>query len=919
VVLGAVQQLVAQVHSPQLARLVRLDSSLDRELGLASLELVELLSRLEELFGVSLPSTILSEAGTPRDLVKAVRRATPHAIRRQPRFPAPFPSGVGGGVPEEALTLVDALVWHATMAPGRIHIRVLGDEGVVEELTHSALLRAGQSVALDLLAHGVAHGDRVALMLPTAPGYFTSYVGVLLAGAVPVPIYPPTRPSQLEDHLRRQVRVLDNAAAVALVTVPEARSLARLLRAQVPSLAHVLVASELSASGPEGARVPALASDVALLQYTSGSTGTPKGVVLTHANLLANIRAMGRAAQVSPEDVFVSWLPLYHDMGLIGAWFTSLYFGIPLVVMPPTAFLARPARWLWAIRDHRGTLSGGPNFAYELCRRATDAELEGLDLSSWRIAFNGAEPVSARTVTAFADRFARYGLRREAITPVYGLAECSVCLTFPPLGRGPVIDRVSRDPLLRSGDAVRAEVDDSDVQEFVGCGRPLAGHGIRVVDAAGHELGERQEGRIEFQGPSATSGYYRNPGATAALIRGDWLDTGDLGYVAAGDLFVTGRVKDLIIRAGRNIHPEELEEAVGNITGIRKGCVAAFASPDKVTGTERLVVLAETHETSPEARAALHERINAVAVDLLGGPPDDIVLAVPRTVLKTSSGKIRRSASRTLYEQGAIGRRRWPGWLGTARLAWPAALPQLRRVRRAATAIAFNGSIWMLIGVAALPLLTLMLLLPYRSWRLAAGRTAIRLLFRLSGAPLVVDGDHHLEGLERFVIVANHPSFLDGFVLAAAVPASITFVAGEVFARQALSGFVLRRIGVAFVERTDRDKSIADTARLAGKARAGVNLVFFPEGGLSPVPGLRPFHLGAFTAAATSGNPVVPVAIDGTRSILRPGRRFFCRGAIHVAIGQPIMPTGEDFGAAVQLEHAARDVILAGCGEPDLG
>jgi len=918
VVLGAVREIVTQVHSAELGRSARLDSSLDRDLGLASLELVELLSRLEELFDVHLPSTLLGQADSPRDLANAVLRATPSATSRRPESLPTSPAVPGFGVPEQALTLLDALDWHASATPDRSHLRVLGDEGTEAELTYADLLRAGRSVAGSLAAHGVMPGDKVALMLPTGAEYFASFVGVWLAGAVPVPIYPPGRPSQLEDHLRRQVRVLDNAGAVALVTVPEARSLARLVRAQVPTLTKVLVASELSTSGEERLPMPSRASDLALLQYTSGSTGAPKGVVLSHANLLANIRAMGRAAQVAPTDVFVSWLPLYHDMGLIGAWFTSLYFGIPLAVMAPTVFLARPARWLWAINEHRGTLSGGPNFAYELCLRATDGELDGLDLSSWRIAFNGAEPVSARTVTAFAERFARYGLRRQAITPVYGLAEVSVCLTFPPLGRGPLIDRVNRESLLRNGDAIPAASHDQEARAFVACGRPLAGHAVRVVDAGGRELGERQEGRIEFRGPSATSGYFRNAEATAELIRGDWLDTGDLGYLAAGEVYITGRVKDLIIRAGRNIHPEEIELAVGTIPGIRKGCVAAFGSPDPATGTERLVVLAETHQTAPEALVILRERINALIVDLLGAPPDDIALAPAGSVLKTSSGKIRRSATRSLYEEGLIWRRPMPAWLQTARLIASAATAQVGRTRRAVTAIAFNAFTWILVGTVGLPLVGLMIVLPSRRWRLAFARHAIRLLLHLSCTPLVVEGADGLRGVERFVVAANHPSYLDGFVLTAVLPPSITFVAGEVFAPQIFAGFILRRIGVYFVERADRDKSTADTTRLADLARAGANLVFFPEGGLSPLPGLRPFHLGAFVAATGSGNSVVPIAINGTRSILSPSRRFFRHSAVHVRIGQPIAPSGDGFDAAVRLARTAREAILAGCGEPDL-
>ena len=274
---------------------------------------------------------------------------------------------------------------------------------------------------------------------------------------------------------------------------------------------------------------------------------------------------MGKAVQVTSTDVFVSWLPLYHDMGLIGAWLGSLYHAFPLVVMSPLTFLARPERWLWAIHKHRGTLSASPNFGYELClRKIPDTALAGLDLSSWRMAFNGAEPVSPETIARFAQRFGQYGLRPQAMAPVYGLAECSVGLAFPPPGRGPLIDCIRRDSFMRTGHAEPAGSDEADVLRVtrMRAGR-FSGHEIRIVDATGRELGERVEGHLEFKGPSATSGYFRNPEQTRLLFHGEWLDSGDFAYMAEGDVYLTGRSKDIIIRAGRNIYPYELEECRG--------------------------------------------------------------------------------------------------------------------------------------------------------------------------------------------------------------------------------------------------------------------------------------------------------------------------------------------------------------------
>lgn len=920
-VLALVRGLVTEVHPHATPPPVTLDSTFDN-LGIGSLELAELLLRVQDKFGVVLPPHILARAETPRDLVAAVARGHPalgnHRVDDRGMVSLPV-TPRGALAPETTVTLNDAFNWHVGATPDRTHIRILDDAGGAMDVTYAALHRESAAVAAGLIAHDVMPGETVAIMLPTCRAYFVIFAGVILAGAVPVPVYPPARPSQLADHLRRTTGILANARATMLVTVPEAVTLGHLLRANVESLRHVIVPETLTGAGEDAP--PSLprprAGDLALVQYTSGSTGQPKGVALTHSNLLANIRVMGQAAAASGTDRFVSWLPLYHDMGLIGAWLGCMYFGVPLVVMSPQSFLIRPSRWLWAIHANRATMSAGPNFAYELClAKVRDAEIEGLDLSSWRLAYNGAEPVSALTIERFGDRFAPYGFRREAMTPVYGLAESSVGLAFPPLGRGPLIDRIRRDVFVRSGRAEPVKPGEPDLR-FVACGQPLPGHEIRVVDAAGNELGDRREGRIEFRGPSATAGYFNNAPATRSLFHGDWLETGDLGYMADADLYVSGRVKDVIIRAGRNLHPAELEEAVGNLNGVRKGCVAVFASPDPSGGAERLVVMAETRATGDAKRAALRSEIAATAVDLLGVAPDDVVLAPPRTVLKTSSGKIRRAASQQVYQAGKVGVRPRAVWWELARLRLRGAAPSLRRARRAAGAVAFAVYAWAVYAVLGLSVAVLLLLLPRPQWRWKVARGAVRLLARLTGTPVTVHGHDRLPA-GTSIAVANHPSWIDPLVLAAVMPQSFHFVAGEVLEHQGVKGFVLRRLGHQFVERHEREHGVADAGRLTALVRAGQALVIFPEGRLARAPGLRPFHMGAFVIAAQTAVPVVPVAIRGTRTILRPEHHFPRRGAVDIAVGEPIWPSGTDWAASVELQHAARNAVLDLSGEPDV-
>jgi 1-acyl-sn-glycerol-3-phosphate acyltransferase len=926
-ILAVVRSLTHELHPEDAEEApIRLDSSLDRDLGLDSLARAELLHRLEQTFAVVLPEQVLAHAQTPRDLLHAARAAAPPSHGGEPAQVLEITRETVEPAPERTRTLLEVLTWHVDAHPERTHIVLYHDDPAQEaSISYAALLDGASAIAESLRERGLRPGQSVAIMLPTGRDYFSSFFGVLLAGGIPVPIYPPARPSQLEDHLRRHTRILNNAQISALLTFAEAHAVARLLRAQLEMPVDVLPVEQLRPCAAITAAVPVRPEDIAFLQYTSGSTGSPKGVILTHDNLLANIRSMGQVSGASSRDVFVSWLPLYHDMGLIGAWLGSLYYGSPLVVMSPLAFLSRPVRWLQAIHRHRGTLSGGPNFGFELClSKIEDADVENLDLSSWRLAFNGAETVSPHTVLAFGQRFAHHGLRPQAIAPVYGLAEATLGLAFTPPGRGPLIERVQREPFVRDGRAIPTASDDSNALEFVACGQPLPGHQIRIVDGTGREVGEREEGRLQFRSPSATSGYYRNREATRQLFHGEWLESGDRAYIAEGDVYITGRSKDVIIRAGRNLYPYELEEAAGNLPGARKGCVAVFGGKDPRSHTERLVIVAETRLGEAGPRAQLRARIQDLSVDLLGMPPDEVILAPPHTVLKTSSGKLRRADTRLQYERGRLLTGPSAPWQQFLRLAGSGLGPWLRRTHRAASNLAYATYTW-----ALLLLLGVMTWLRVvltgdrrRAWRVAHG--AGRLLLRLSGTPLRVHGLHHLPKESAFVVAANHASYLDGLVLTAAMPQPLSFVAKRELARQRVAGPFLRRLGVEFVERFDAQQGVADTRRITDRAGRGAALAFFPEGSFDRMPGLRPFHMGAFLTAVQKRIPVIPVTIRGTRSILRSGSYFPRRGQLDVYVSSPIPPPcaasgpSSEWDRALRLRSAVRAAVLAHCGEPDL-
>jgi len=942
-VLEVVRGLLSELGHESAARSASIESHLDRDLGLGSLERVELLLRLEKMFGVRLDEDALAEAETVQSLIAAVGAAAEvsavladaptetHAARA-----AEISStGRAEGVPS-AETFEEVLRYRGRADATRTHLIFYEDDGEGESLTFGGLLEGAQRVAFDLARRGIGRGDTVALMLPTSRDFFLAFAGTILAGATPVPIYPPFRADRIAEYAERQSAILANAGARLLVTFREAASVAKLLKPLVPSLEGVATAEVLAASNapaPLGPPVHARAEDLALLQYTSGSTGNPKGVMLTHANLLANVRAIGEALGIRSDDVGVSWLPLYHDMGLIGAWLMPLYFGLPVVVMSPLAFLSRPARWLRAFHRYRGTLGAAPNFAYELAAaKISDEETRGLDLSSWRAALNGAEPVVPATLERFAARFAPCGFCREALKPVYGLAEASLAVTIPAVGQGPRVDRLDRETFAREGRALSApsstgaadsaSSDDSNTISFVSVGVPVPGHEVRIVNERGEDAGERVEGRLWFRGPSATRGYYRNEAATAALLpegaEAGWVDSGDRAYRAGGEIYITGRVKDIIIHAGHNLYPHEIEDAVAGVPGVRKGCVVAFGAADPRVGTERLVIVAESREKNRDARERLAQSITARVTEMLGQPPDVVEVVPPNAIPKTSSGKLRRDATKQRFLSHKLGSGAPPAWLQLARLAASSSVGRIRAALGRAVEVAYGCYAIAAFALLLLPAWLFVLVWPSRKGAARATTAALRAYLKVAGWRVRVDGREHLQEDVPRMLVANHTSYADIVVLMGALGTDYHFVAkAEVMAMPFFRTF-LRKLGHFAFRREDPRARLQQAEQIEDTLRRGESVFVFPEGTFTAQAGVRPFQLGAFKAAAAAGREIVPVALEGARRVLRDGTWLPRPGKISITICPAIAPPSDatNWKEIVRVRDQTREIIARDAREP---
>jgi fatty-acyl-CoA synthase len=516
--------------------------------------------------------------------------------------------------------------------------------------SYSEIRDAALGVARALAEAGLRRGDLVAIVVSDAEQFLTTLFGASIAGVIPAPMYPPAATSDASRSLQMTAAILAASEARAVVTSRALAPSFDTIRDQCPALEHVLCRDELGAPAFEAAPLPA-PGDIAFVQFTSGSTATPKGVTLTHANVSTNVEAFIGACGVAahPDDVAVSWLPLNHDMGLVGMAIGAVYSAVPCVLLQPHAFVKRPAEWLRAITRHRGTISFAPNFAFDLCvRRVKD--LGDLDLSSWRIAGCGAEPIHPPTLAAFAEKFTPAGFREISFLPSYGLAEHVLAATFPPRGRRPRTETIAADDLTERRLATLSDGQGPSVS-LVSCGSPLPGHQLDIVDDDGRPMGERRVGEIVLAGPSVMLGYYKQDALTAETVRGGWLHTGDLGYISGGELFVCGRTKDLIIVHGRKYHPQDLEWALEELAGVRRGRVVAFGSAERGRG-DRVVIVAEPSGTVPPA--ALVETIRRRIGDLFGLYVDDVALVPGGTVGRTTSGKVQRAATKARYERGEL-------------------------------------------------------------------------------------------------------------------------------------------------------------------------------------------------------------------------------------------------------------------------
>lgn len=547
-------------------------------------------------------------------------------------------------------SLIEPLAQHAAERPEQLALVFMGEDGQTERLTTAEFYQAAVAAGQSLQQAGLGEDDLVILVMRHSHQLLTTFWGALCIGAIPS-IFPfLTEKLDPDIYWERVQKLVAHSEARAVITFPEfVEPLEDLL---VDVDCRVVSAADLAVSEtvPIADGYRPTAERIAFLQHSSGTTGLQKGVALSHRSVLNQISAYSQAIGLQSDDVVVSWLPLYHDMGLIAGFVLPFTAGVPLVLMSPFDWVRDPKRLLWGMMEHGGTLCWLPNFAYShMAKSIRKRDLEGLDLSGWRLAINCSEPVHHASHETFLKKFGPYGFRPEALATCYAMAENVFAVTQSV--ESPRVEWVDLPKLQREKVAEQITAESPQATPLVSCGRPIAGTEVNVVDEEGNDLVERQVGEILVRGNSMLSGYYKRPELTAEVIKSGWYYTGDMGYLSEGELFVTGRKKDLIIVAGKNVYPQDLEAIANRVEGIYPGRAVAFGMANQRLGTEGIVMVCELAESADlEQQKAIEQKLRQRIVEQTEVTLNDVRFVTERWVLKTSSGKLARAANREKYE-----------------------------------------------------------------------------------------------------------------------------------------------------------------------------------------------------------------------------------------------------------------------------